>query len=194
MRALEFSDPPSLKRKTSAQSPLNEHGLMLVAGEDETYVCEEEGECGKMIRAVEKSETTVGNSGIAGAGLGLFAAVPLSHGDIVGYFGGTQTCVLCVKKYKLNTGRNRFTTIMGDSKDNEWGEEVLWYIQRSLDEDIDGKLWFINSSSIKNKNVIHKHPNCMIESMGFDVDGSLLLAIKIFGSVYVGTELLFDYM
>ena len=86
-------------------------------------------------------------------------------------------CAECVKRERLASMSYKFGLVECDIACNMAGEDVLWYLFRTGQTAVDGCMWSINSSSMKNKQERHRVHNCEIECCGFDRDGEPLVRV-----------------
>ena len=157
--------------------------------------CHEEG-CGQIFVGtdVEEADCLIRESDIEGAGLGLHARSPIAPNIKIGYFGGERICVECVRKRKLTLLKENHCVILCGKTYNNKCEEVLWYLHRTGNAEIDGCMWYINSETTRSIRRGYK-VNCRVEGQGFGVDCEPIVCVYAANTVVLGSnEYLLDYM
>lgn len=190
------------KRRLNFENPVTCEALpgtlpMDVASgvnEASSFTCDE-NECGMVSvgTSFEDDVLELRESQIPQAGTGLHAVNGISGKEIVGYFGGELVCVGCVKRRKLNRKDRHHALVLCGSTYNDSCEEVLWYLHRTGNHEVDGWMWYINScTSMTSRKGFNK--NCSIESQGFNARNEPVVLIKTDCEIMHFQEILLDYM
>ena len=93
------------------------------------------------------SSVEVKTSGLKGAGKGLYALQDIERGVEIGTFGGIIECAMCRDTLSKHLHKEN-NVIEGDEYFNDKEDElVLLNLTRSFRDQVDGVMWYINSSS-----------------------------------------------
>ena len=163
---------------------------------DEKSNCHDKHMCGTsvvntMVPNEGDTKYYVAPSGIPGAGAGIFAKVAIKKGTSIGRFGGIQVCENCAPKFK---NPDDWDVIEGDTFD-----ETMYFLRRSGKLEVDGDMWYVNSSMDTNPEHLRK-PNAVFVGAGFQCSDyvtrspEVVIDLVAVAAISPNSELLVSYM